>query len=208
MSKYQVVKIEELDRIPVSGADVTWRPVRRTLGITAFGINAYTGEPGENVVEEHTEERLRHEELYVVISGRARFELDGESVDASAGTLVFLSEPSVKRHAVAQEPGTTVLAIGGKPGLHETSAWEYFFAAYSRAEQGDFERAIADMNEGLAEQPDQPALHYHLACIESRAGHLDEARRHLDRAVELDPALRKWADEDEDLAPLRSPPEA
>ena len=208
MSKYEVLKIDELERIPVSGADVTWMPVRRALGITSFGINAYTGEPGENVVEVHTEERLRHEELYVVISGRARFELDGESVDAPAGTLVFLGEPEVKRHAVAEEPGTTVLAIGGKPGLHETSAWEYFFAAYSYADRGDLERAIANLNDGLAEQPDSPPLHYHLACIESRAGRLDDARMHLDRALELDPGLRKWADEDEDLAPLRSPPEA
>ena len=135
MSKYKVLKVDELDRIPVSGADVMWRPVRRTLGITAFGINAYTGEAGENVVEKHTEERLRHEELYVVVSGRARFELDGESVDAPAGTLVFLSDPAVERYAVAEEPGTAVLAIGGKPGLHETSAWEYFFAAYSHADR-------------------------------------------------------------------------
>ena len=90
----------------------------------------------------------------------ARFELDGESVDAPAGTLVFLPEPTAERYAVAEEPGTTVLAIGGKPGCHETSAWEYFFAAYSHAERGDFERAIADMNEGLAEQPEtrQPPL--------------------------------------------------
>jgi tetratricopeptide (TPR) repeat protein len=208
VSKYEVLKMDELDRIPVSGANVMWRPVRRRLGITAFGINAYTGEPGENVVEEHTEERLRHEELYVVVSGRARFELDGESVDAPAGTLVFLREPEVKRHAVAEEPGTTVLAIGGKPGLHETSAWEFFFAAYSHADRGDFDRAIADLNEGLVELPDHPALYYHLACIESRAGQLDEAKRHLERALELDPGLRKWADEDEDLAPLRNPPEA
>jgi tetratricopeptide (TPR) repeat protein len=208
VSKYEVLKIEDLDRIPVSGADVMWRPVRRRLGITAFGINAYTGEPGENVVEKHTEERLRHEELYVVVSGRARFELDGASVDAPAGTLVFLGEPTVERYAVAEEPGTTVLAIGGKPGGHETSAWEYFFAAYSHAERGDFERAIADIQEGLAEQPDSAPLHYHLACIECRAGRLDDARQHLDRALELDPGLRKWADEDEDLAPLRSPPEA
>jgi tetratricopeptide (TPR) repeat protein len=208
VSKYEVLKIDDLDRIPVSGADVMWRPVRRRLGITAFGVNVFTGEPGENVVEAHTEERFRHEELYVVVSGRARFELDGEFIDASAGTLVFLGEPEVKRHAVAQEPGTTVLAIGGKPGVHETSAWEYFFAAYSYADRGDFDRAIADLNEGLAEQPDSPALHYHLACIESRAGQLEQAREHLDRALELDPGLRKWADEDEDLVPLRSPPEA
>ena len=184
--------------------------MRRSLGITAFGINAYTGEPGENVVEEHTEGGSGHEELYVVISGRARFELDGETVDASAGTLVFLPEPTVKRHAVAEEQGTTVLAIGGKPGLHETSAWEYFFAAYSCAEQGDFDAAIADMEEGLrrARRSSAPDSITTSPASRAAAGHLDEARQHLDRAVELDPALRKWADEDEDLAPLRSPPEA
>ena len=207
MSKYEVLKIDELDRVPVSGADVMWRPVRRRLGITAFGINAYTGEPGENVVEKHTEERLGHEELYVVISGRARFERR-EVRRRTCGNARLPLRPRVERRAVAEEPGTAVLAIGGKPGLHETSAWEYFFAAYSHAERGDFDRAIADIQEGLAEKPDSAPLHYHLACIESRAGHLDDARQHLDRALELDPGLRKWADEDEDLAPLRSPPEA
>jgi tetratricopeptide (TPR) repeat protein len=205
---FEVVSFDELDRIPVSGADVTWRPVRRKLGITAFGINAYTGEPGENVVEKHTEERLRHEELYVVVSGRARFELDGETIDAPAGTLVYVSKPEVERHAVAEEARTTVLAIGGKPGLHEISAWEYFFAAYAFADRGDFEQALAELREGIAEFPDRAPLHYHLACIESRAGRLDEAGEHLDRALELDPSLREWADKDEDLAPLRSRREA
>src|ERR671937_230861 len=108
-SRFEVVSIDELDRIPVSGADVTWRPVRRKLGITAFGVNAYTGESGENVVEKHTEGRLRHEELYVVVAGRARFELDGETIDAPAGTLVFISDPEVERYAVAEEAGTAVL---------------------------------------------------------------------------------------------------
>lgn len=205
---FEVVSLDELDRIPVSGADVTWRPVRRKLGITAFGINAYTGEAGENVVEKHTEERLRHEEIYVVVTGRARFELDGETIDAPAGTLVFVSKPEVERHAVAEEAGTTVLAIGGKPGLHETSAWEYFFAAYAHADGGDFERALAELHEGIAEYPDRAPLYYHLACIESRAGRLDDASGDLDRALELDPSLREWAEKDEDLAPVRNRREA
>jgi tetratricopeptide (TPR) repeat protein len=207
-SRFEVVSIDELDRIPVSGADVTWRPVRRKLGITAFGVNAYTGEPGENVIEKHTEGRLRHEELYVVVAGRARFELEGETVDAPAGTLVFVSDPEVERYAVAEERGTSVLAIGGKPGLHEVSAWEYFFAAYSYADRGEFEQALAELHEGIAEYPDRAPLYYHLACIESRAGRLDDAAGHLDRALELDPSLREWADKDEDLTPLRSRPEA
>jgi quercetin dioxygenase-like cupin family protein len=205
-AKYRVSTIDGLERIPVSGADVVWRPVRKPLGITAFGVNAYTGDTGANVVEKHTEERLGHEELYVVLTGRARFDLDGETIDAPAGTFVFVAEPTVQRHAVAEEPGTTVLAVGGKPGLHETSAWEYYFAAYSRADSGDFDGAIAELHAGLAERPDHPALYYHLACVECRAGRLGDARGHLDRALELDPSLQRWADEDEDLAPLRSRP--
>ena len=47
----------------------SWKPLRRTLGIDAFGINAYTAPPGDHVVEEHTEETLGHQEAYVVIVG-------------------------------------------------------------------------------------------------------------------------------------------
>ena len=60
---------------------------------------------GELVIEEHDETgggAGGHEELYVVIAGRATFTLDGESLDAPAGTLVFISDPSVKRKAVAR----------------------------------------------------------------------------------------------------------
>lgn len=128
--------------------------------------------------------------------------LDGEEVDVPAGSAVFLSDPKVKRYARAAAPGTTVLAVGGKPGAHEISAWECFFAAYAVADD-DPDAALAELDAGLAERPDHPPLFYHRACINARAGRLDEAREALDRALELDPELEKWADEDEDLAPLR-----
>lgn len=201
--RFRVARIGELPEIPVPDAGIVWRPVRRTLGITAFGVNAYTADPGEDVVEKHSEERLGHEEMYVVISGRATFELDGESIDGPPGTIVFVADPKVLRHAVAQESGTTVLAVGGRPGLHETSAWEYFFAAYAHAEKEEYDEAIAEIERGLAELADHPALHYHLACIECRADRLDEAAGHLQQALELDESLRRWAEEDEDLAPIR-----
>jgi hypothetical protein len=108
----------------------------------------------------------------------------------------------VKRFARAEEPGTTVLAIGGKPGSHEVSAWEYFFAAYGVVDK-DPERAVAEIQAGLAEKPDHAGLHFHLACIYCRSGRIDEAGVELDRALELDPKLQKWAEEDEDLEPLR-----
>jgi tetratricopeptide (TPR) repeat protein len=203
VSGYEIASLTGVESVPGPGT-LRWTPLRKHFGITAFGINAYTAaEAGQDVVEEHTEERLGHEEVYVVVSGRATFVLDGEEHDVPAGSAVYLRDPAVKRFARAEEPGTTVLAIGGKPGQHEISAWEYFFAAYPKADAGDFDGALAELDAGLEQRPDHPALLYHRACILTRAGRLDEARDYLDRALAADPELKKWADEDEDLAPLR-----
>ncbi len=203
MKGYEVASLTGVESVQGPGS-LRWTPLRKHFGITAFGISAYTAtEAGQDVVEEHTEERLGHEELYVVVSGSATFVLDGEEIAVPAGSAVFLRDPKVRRFARADEPGTTVLAIGGKPGQHEVSAWEYFFAAYPKADEGDFEGALAELDAGLAARPDHPPLLYHRACILSRAGRLDEARGFLDRALAGDPELKRWADEDEDLAALR-----
>ena len=202
MSGYEIAGLGDVESLPGPGS-LRWTPVRKHFGITAFGINAYTAtEVGQDVVEEHDEERLGHEELYVVLAGRATFVLDGDEVDVPAGSAVFLRDPKVRRYARAEEAGTTVLALGGKPGQHEISAWEYFFAAYAYAED-DPERALTEIDAGLAQKPDHPALFYHRACLNAKAGRLEEARAELDRALELDPTLKKWADDDEDLAQLR-----
>jgi tetratricopeptide (TPR) repeat protein len=203
MKGYEVASLTGVESVQGPGS-LRWTPLRKHFGITAFGISAYTAtEAGQDVVEEHTEERLGHEELYVVVSGSATFVLDGEEIAVPAGSAVFLRDPKVRRFARADEPGTTVLAIGGKPGQHEVSAWEYFFAAYPKADEGDFEGALAELDAGLAARSDHPPLLYHRACILSRAGRLDEARGFLDRALAGDPELKRWADEDEDLAALR-----
>jgi len=203
MSGFEIASLTGVESLPGPGT-LRWTPLRKHFGITAFGLNAYTAtEAGQDVVEEHTEERLGHEEVYVVVAGRATFVLDGEEHEVPAGSAVFLRDPNVKRHARAEEPGTTVLAIGGKPGQHEISAWEYFFAAYPKADAGDLEGALAEIDAGLAERPDHPALHYHRACMLTRLGRLDEARTHLDRAIEIDPFFAEHAKTDDDLAPLR-----
>ena len=93
-----------------------WSPIRRGLGIQAFGVNAWTArEAGATVIQEHDEDS-GHEELYVVVGGHARFTVDGDELDAPAGTLVFIRDPKAKRGAVATEPETTVLVVGAKPG--------------------------------------------------------------------------------------------
>lgn len=106
-----------------------WKPVRRHFGIRAFGTNAYVARAGgDPVVEEHTEaddSGTGHEELYLVLSGRATFTVEGEAADAPAGTLVFVPDPRATRSAVAHEPGTTVIAFGATSGkAFEVSPWE------------------------------------------------------------------------------------
>jgi hypothetical protein len=193
---YETAHLDTLDRIPVLHG-LEWRPIRRRFGIHAFGVNAYTAEkPGDWVVEEHTEGSLRHEELYLVVQGRARFTLGDEEIDAPAGTLVFVSEPDLKRLAVAEEEGTTVLAIGGKADeAFSPSPWEWFFQAYEQPT----EEGIETMQAGIAELGERGSLYYHLACLEARAGRPESARGHLAHALELDPQLTEIAKKDDDL---------
>jgi hypothetical protein len=203
---FDIARIDDLESLPGPGT-LRWTPVRRPFGITAFGVNAYTStDAGQDVVEEHTERTLGHEELYVVLSGRARFRLGDEEHDAPAGTVVFIRDPTVRRGATAMEAGTTVLAIGGKPGSHEVSAWEYSFAAYGYLQEGNPDRGLEVLHEGIAAKGESPRLLYDLACFESLAGQKEEAVGHLLEAVELDPQYREYASDDSDLDPIRDDP--
>jgi hypothetical protein len=202
--RWTSLQIADVPPITVAG-DLKWKPIRRTLGIEAFGINAYTAENvGDDVVERHSEERLGHEEVYVVLAGRAAFELDDETLDAPAGTLVFLRDPTVRRYAKAAEPGTTVLAIGGKPGeAYSPSAWEWYFEAERFRDPLDPEAALRLMAEANERFPDHMGVLYSTACWEALAGRPDDAWAALQRAIELDPRAREWALEDEDLVSIR-----
>ena len=198
--------LDDLDRIRVGG--LTWRPVRRALGATAFGVNAWTADAaGDELIESHTEgtpSSPGHEELYLVVEGRATFTVGDEEIDAPAGTLVLV-DVGTRRSAVAAQDATTVVVIGGEPGAAGPgSAWEHYYAAEPAYGEGDYEQAIAIAGEGLREWPDHGPLNYQLACFHARAGHLDEARAHLEVAYANDERTREWAAEDDDLAARRS----
>jgi mannose-6-phosphate isomerase-like protein (cupin superfamily) len=201
----KLLKLEEIEGIPVLGS-LVWKPVRRPLGVTAFGINAYTAvNAGDEVVEEHTEEQLGHEEIYFVHAGHAVFTVDGEEVDAPAGTLVYLDDVSQRRHAIAKEAGTTVIAVGGVPGKHEPSAWEYFFPALPAMREGDYDTARRLLEDGLKEN-DAPVMHYQLACVEALAGNRERALDELRIAVDGNDRYRGAARTDEDFASIRDDP--
>ena len=202
--RWTSLDIASVAPITVAG-ELHWKPIRRTLGIEAFGINAYTGDKiGDDVVERHTEQTLGHQEAYVVLAGRATFELDDEALDAPAGTVVFLRDPSVRRHATAAEPGTTVLAIGGKPGeAYTPSAWEWYFEAERFRDPLDPEAALRLMDEANERFPDHVGVMYSTACWLALAGRNDEAWETLQRTIEREPKTREWAKDDEDLAAFR-----
>jgi tetratricopeptide (TPR) repeat protein len=209
VSGYRAVRLEALEKIDVAG--VVFSPLRRALGVRAFGINVFSaGEAGQQVVEEHAETGSGsggHEELYVVVSGRAVFTVDGERVDAPAGTAVFVPGLDTRRGAVAGEPDTTVLVIGGPADRPlAISPFEYWFVAESAYRAGDYRRAIEIAEPGLEEWPDHALLNYQLACYRALAGDTEQALEHLRIAAAGDPQMAEYARTDTDLDSIRGLP--
>jgi hypothetical protein len=198
--------VAPLDEIPVLGdGGIPCRPVRHHFGIVSFGLNAWTGAAaGDRILYEH-DEANDAEELYLVHTGRATFELDGARVDAPAGTFVF-APPGVKRTAFAEEAGTTILAIGARPGeAWQPDGWELWAPITAIYEAGRFAEA-ADRSRELAEaNPGLPMLRYMLACCELRAGRPAEAIEQLELAL-VTPRMRVIAGKDPALDPIRGEP--
>ena len=207
MGGFTAVHLEEIEEI--TDGRCPWRPVRHHLGIKSFGINAWTArEAGDRLINEHDEADTedQQEELYFVQDGRARFELDGESVDAPAGTFVHV-QPGVKRTAFAEEPATTVLAMGatlGKP--YVAVGWEVWAQINPLYEAGKYAEAADRALEVLEAHPEYVAPLYNLACCESLAGRPADAIEHLRRAIEAWPDFRSLAAKDSDFDPIRDRP--
>jgi tetratricopeptide (TPR) repeat protein len=186
------VHLDEIESLPALDGALEWKPVRHTLGIDAFGINAYHAEEvGELVVEDHEDP---HQELYVVLTGRARFRSNDEELDAPAGTLV-LFEPDEHRVAHAAENGTTVLAVGAEAERFDPSPWEYGFRAAGLIDLGRFDEAGRAIEEGLDQYPDS-GFNYVRARLAAAYGDLESAREHLRLAAAADPAVLQRARKD------------
>jgi tetratricopeptide (TPR) repeat protein len=205
MAAFEVARLDEIDEI--TDGRQPWRPIRHHFGITAFGVNAWTArDAGDRIINEHDESDDEHEELYLVTTGHATFELDGERVDAPAGTLVFV-RPAVKRTAFAEEAGTTLLALGGVPGkAYEPDGWELWAPLRPLYEAGEYAEIADRLREVVAANPQYGLLFYNLACCESMAGRTSDAVEHLRRAVELSERSRAYAKDDSDLDPIRGEP--
>jgi quercetin dioxygenase-like cupin family protein len=202
---YSVTRFDAIEEIVDDGAP--YRPLRRHFGIASFGVNSFTGrKTGDRIINEHSEEDDQ-EELYLVLQGRATFELDRAPVDAPAGTLVF-AEPGVKRTAFAKEDGTTVVVVSGKPGqAYEVLGFEAWTPFHPLYVAGDYAGAADRAREAIEAQPEAFGAFFYLACCEARAGRADDAARHLRYALERSQRLRGLARRNADLDSIRDRPE-
>lgn len=206
-TSFAVLSLEE------AGADTaaderTRIRLRRDLEIGSFGASAVRQpKAGESVIGDHDElgpGSSGHEELYVVIEGGCTFTIDGESVEAPHGTVVFVRDPASKRSAVATEDGTIVLSIGGRPGeAFRPSPGEVIAPFFPLYEEQDYEGALAACRAMLEEYPGNALGLYNVACMESLLGHRDEALSNLAAAIEGWPQFKENASKDDDFAALR-----
>lgn len=121
MDTHRTARLEEL----AAAGDPGWAPIRHELGVAAFGVNAWRGNAGDEVIGRHDEGAGGHEELYFVHSGAATFAIGDEELEAPTGTLVFVSDPETERGAFATEDGTIVVTVGGwADRAFEPSEWE------------------------------------------------------------------------------------
>jgi hypothetical protein len=205
MSDTANYRVLSLDELKGRGSFIT---LREPLGIHSFGINARTAGEDGTLVNEHDEGVGGQEEVYVVLEGTASFEIDGETVEAPAGT--FVSVPSgVRRKATGD---ATVLVVGGTPGeayygmdwgearpMHDES-----MTAYGEQRYAD---AAAAVRRGLDQFPDHAGLNYNYACFSTLAGDVDdETFVHLRKGIEGFPPFREMAQGDDDLASVRDDP--
>ncbi|HEX2496110.1 MAG TPA: hypothetical protein VHK46_04660 [Gaiellaceae bacterium] len=210
---YVTATLDELEPAPIlaPGATDDGRQrfdVRRRFGITAFGTNAYRAPSGVDVIREHDEMFLGEagqEELYIVIDGAATFEIDGETFEAPAGSLVHV-QPAAKRKATANEDGTRVLVVGGTPGKAYDVPPEEGAEAFAAYNKGDYETALAKQLVVAEKRPEDPVAHYNVACFAARVGRTDEAFEHLRRAIESNDRIKELAATDEDLDSIRDDP--
>jgi tetratricopeptide (TPR) repeat protein len=199
---YETAQIAELEQPD------GWSPIRLRLGVQAFGINAWKAqELGATIISEHDERPSGHEELYVVVAGRATFTVGSDEIDAPVGTIVFVRDPAAKRGAIAAEAGTTVLAVGGPPGeAYRPRSWETNVDVLPMFESGRHEEAKQVLIEALDRYEDHGTILYNLACAEAQLGEADAALDHLSAAVQERPDLAENARDDDDLAPIRDDP--
>src|SRR5947209_4025108 len=108
MSEPKVTHIDEID----AGHGGVFKPVGRTLGATAFGINVEQFPQGHDGYPEHDHAKDGQEEVYYVISGQTTLTIDGVDHIMRAGSVAYVP-PGHSRRFTTPDQDVRLLAIGG-----------------------------------------------------------------------------------------------
>jgi hypothetical protein len=201
---FMLLNLREEEAIAVGTDGLGWIPVRRRLGIGAFGVNAYcAARAGDVAIEEHVESPGQ-EELYVVVQGRVRFRAGEDEHELAAGEAAFVADPDLRRGAVALEDGTLVLVVGGWRGrAYHSLPWEPIYLAQPAMRAGDWAEAAQTLEREAGDHRDSAIVQYRLACCHARAGRPEQALIELRHAVEANAAYAARAQDEEAFAKLR-----
>ncbi|HSC93025.1 MAG TPA: cupin domain-containing protein [Gaiellaceae bacterium] len=107
---YSASSLDEL------GDGYGFRKVRVPLGVTAFGVNFVVYPPGwEGVGHYHDTQ----DELYLVHRGRARVEVDGDTIELGEGGVLHVESTTPRKVSNAGDGDLVLLVVGGKGGYVE-----------------------------------------------------------------------------------------
>ena len=89
-------------------------PLRRQLGVSAFGMNQIVLQPGQRGrIHRHKNQ----EEVYLVLEGTLTLLIEGERTELAVGEVIRVA-PQVRRQLVNRGPGRVVLVALGGAGEH------------------------------------------------------------------------------------------
>ena len=95
------------------GEGYGFRKIRQALGVTAFGVNAIVYPPGyEGFYHYHDVQ----DELYIVLRGTARVEVEGEVSDLGPGGLFHAESTTPRKISNGGEDDLVIVVVGGKDG--------------------------------------------------------------------------------------------
>jgi mannose-6-phosphate isomerase-like protein (cupin superfamily) len=111
MGDYTVKRIDEMEASFLG----SFKRARAELGVSSFGMQVIDFPPNATAYPEHDHSDSGQEEVYAVMSGRGRIEINGEGFDLEPEIMVRVG-PSARRKITTGDEPMRLLALGAYPG--------------------------------------------------------------------------------------------
>ena len=111
MADYTVKRIDDMEAV-FAGA---FKRARAELGVSSFGLQVIDMPPNIDRYPEHSHADDGQEEVYLVLSGSAEIDIEGERHQLDPSTMIRVA-PGTSRKVVTGEDSVRLAIIGGIPG--------------------------------------------------------------------------------------------